>query len=154
MKTPRLLSLCVAFVLSAPALASAQDEGIFTEENAQLITTIGVLSTSSTIYMLIEAFSDRLIDKMFENVSLHIKENAVALQSDIATGGGDALVDLGHLYKLTPTQMPGFLRRARAQRAALRPMLRDAKLTRDDVLHVTRLLLTPDQCAHLKVRPL
>ncbi len=102
--------------------------------------------------MLIEAFSDRMIDKMFENVSLHIQENAVALQQDVSTGGGDALTDLGRLYDLGPGEIAMFSRRARSRRAIILPLLRGEHLTRAEVLRVTKVLLSKDQYARLRVR--
>lgn len=150
MISARLIPLFVLLtILSTPTLASAQDDGPFSEENLRIGTTIGVLCSTSTVYMLVEALSDSLVDQMFQNVSLHVKENAVALQQELALGGGHALADLGKIYDLSESEVTTFSRRARHQRHKITPMLHGNPLSHSEVLAITKVLLTPQQYARL-----
>lgn len=78
------------------------------------------LSGASTIYGV-----RKLNKRKAQQAERYIKENSVALASDVTLGGGRALTNLGRLADVPPAQSKAFYKLVRMHRRALVPLLQD-----------------------------
>lgn len=132
-----MLILCT---LSAPTMAHAKETSTF-EEYSRLFTTIGVLTTTSTVVYFLESLSDRLLDKMFANVGQYLKHNHVAVQHDIALGAGPTLKDLATLFQLEAQEQHVMLSQVKVNRRALVSLLNTNEFDQRTIRKFSTLML-------------
>ena len=139
-KRSGFVALLILCTLSAPSMAQAEETSAV-EEYTRLFTTIGVLTTTSTVVYFLESLSDRLLDKMFANIGQYLKHNHVAVQHDVALGAGPTLNDLATLYQLEPHQRRVMLSRVKVNRRALVSLLNANEFDQRTVRKISTLML-------------
>lgn len=136
------LATCALMTLLVTQTTAYAEEESEWEKNSQLVTTIGVLTVTSTTVYFLQGLSDRLLDKMFEKVSIYMRENAVALQQDITLGAGSSLDDLCALFNLDASQRHVVGERLKTHRVELVAILSKAQITELDAMRLTSLALS------------
>lgn len=135
------LATCALLTLLVTQTTAYAEEQSEWEKNSQLVTTIGVLTVTSTTVYFLQGLSDRLLDKMFEKVSIYMRENAVALQQDVTLGAGSSLDDLCAIFNLEASQRQVVGERLKAHRVELVAILSKAQITEADAMRLTSLAL-------------
>lgn len=139
-KRSGFVALLILCTLSAPSMAQAEETSTV-EEYTRLFTTIGVLTTTSTVVYFLESLSDRLLDKMFANIGQYLKHNHVAVQHDIALGAGPTLNDLATLYQLQPQDQQIMLAQVKTNRRVLVSLLNANEFDQHTIRKFSTLML-------------
>lgn len=123
-------------LLPSAAMAEHEPQG---ESTVMVITTAPSSTSSTSAVVLITATnpffssstSSTTADTLFgstQNTEQYMRANAVAMQEDIAVGGGRTIEDLASMCGLKPEDMSAFAKLLREQREPLIAMLEPSGL--------------------------
>ena len=143
--SPRPLILAAALCASVlcswtlgASVASAEESEW--DKNARTITIIGALTSTSTTVYFLQGLSDRILDRIFKDVAVYMRENAVALQRDVSLGAGPTIEDLVAILDLEPGQLASVALKLRQHRRALVAILSQDWIQEQDARVVVALL--------------
>ncbi len=144
-----LAALTACATLLAPSTSFAQEDGFLESDEARLVSTLVVLtSTGLTVYLL-QGVTDRFLDSIFEEASAYLRDNPNAVRSASAMGAGAAVVDLGALFALDADELPAFGARLRDERDLIADILDAPTITADHARLLAQRTLTPGQLDRL-----
>lgn len=116
-----IAGLVAMIALGAASPAAAQeDEPLLDAEARRLLSTLLVLTSASTTVYILQGVTDRLLDKIFADARLYMRNNRAALQHAVSLGGGDPLADMARIYEVPARERPAFYQRARGARSSSR----------------------------------
>lgn len=130
-KTKRALGLALLTAMLTPALASAEHEpGQEGGTTVMVISTAPSTSTSTTAAALItvtnpffsSSTSSTTADTLFgskQDTENYIRQNAVAMQTDLSVGAGESVSDLASMCGIAQEDLAAFGKLLRAERATL-----------------------------------
>ena len=119
--------------------------------NQGFITTLGVMTTASTVVYITQRVTDHLLAKVFADAHQYMEHNAVALRQDVSVGSGETLEDLATIYRLQDEGEVSQLRRRVAEhRSELLAILGREELTLEDAVAFTLLVVSEEQLKRLE----
>jgi hypothetical protein len=127
----RFVALCfasVVFLAAAPAAAQvyAGDDGDGTQPLYSISTT--TTTTAIGVAMIVATVATVMSDNESAHLERYLRNNAVALEGDLAFGAGDTIDDLAAVFRVPEMERARFGRALREHAGALMELADPARL--------------------------